>query len=99
MTPHHSDDPRLWNLGAELDLLGLRAPRTRRAAIKLGALGAAGLALGPSRLQAQMPGPVAAPRLPRSKSVIQIWLWGGPCHIDTFDPKPDAGADYTGPFT
>jgi hypothetical protein len=28
--------------------------------------------------------------------VIQIWLWGGPCHIDTFDPKPDAGYDYVG---
>lgn len=30
--------------------------------------------------------------------MIQIWLWGGACHIDTFDPKPDAGADYTGPL-
>ncbi len=38
---------------------------------------------------------------PRAKAgaVIQIWLWGGPCHIDTFDPKPDAGHDYCGPFT
>ena len=35
----------------------------------------------------------------RAKSVIQIWLWGGPCHLDTFDPKPDAGADYCGAFT
>jgi hypothetical protein len=26
-------------------------------------------------------------------------MWGGPSHIDTFDPKPDAGADYTGPLT
>lgn len=34
----------------------------------------------------------------RAKSVIQIWLWGGPCHIDTFDPKPDAGYDYCGPL-
>lgn len=32
----------------------------------------------------------------RAKSVIQVWLWGGPCHIDTFDPKPDAGRDYSG---
>jgi hypothetical protein len=23
-------------------------------------------------------------------------MWGGPCHIDTFDPKPDAGYDYCG---
>jgi len=35
---------------------------------------------------------------PRAKSVIQIWLWGGPSHLDTFDPKPDAGYDYCGPF-
>ncbi|MEQ1840535.1 MAG: DUF1501 domain-containing protein [Verrucomicrobiales bacterium] len=32
----------------------------------------------------------------KAKSVIQIWLWGGPCHIDTFDPKPEAGRDYSG---
>ncbi|MGC8977311.1 MAG: DUF1501 domain-containing protein [Candidatus Ratteibacteria bacterium] len=34
----------------------------------------------------------------KAKSVIQIWLWGGPSHLDTFDPKPNAGYDYTGPF-
>ena len=30
-----------------------------------------------------------AVRPAKAKSVIQIWMWGGPCHIDTFDPKPD----------
>jgi hypothetical protein len=46
-------------------------------------------------------GPATRPALAKgkAKSVIQIWLWGGPCHIDTFDPKPDAGNDYCGPFT
>ncbi|MHC4199824.1 MAG: DUF1501 domain-containing protein [Planctomycetota bacterium] len=39
----------------------------------------------------------AAPA-PKAKSVIQIWMWGGPSHIDTFDPKPDAGGDYCGPL-
>ncbi len=34
----------------------------------------------------------------RAKSVIQIWMWGGPSHLDTFDPKPEAGADYHGPY-
>src|SRR5581483_3666690 len=34
----------------------------------------------------------------KAKSVIQIWMWGGPAHLDTFDPKPDAGSDYTGPL-
>jgi len=36
---------------------------------------------------------------PTAKAVIQIWLWGGPSQIDTFDPKPEAGPDYTGPYT
>ena len=31
-------------------------------------------------------------------AVIQIWMWGGPSHIDTFDPKPAAGRDYCGPL-
>lgn len=34
----------------------------------------------------------------KAKSVIEIWLWGGPSHLETFDPKPDAGEDYNGGF-
>jgi hypothetical protein len=34
----------------------------------------------------------------KARSVIQIWLWGGPSHLDTFDPKPEAGRDYCGPL-
>jgi hypothetical protein len=34
----------------------------------------------------------------KAKAVIQIWLWGGPAHLDTFDPKPAAGYDYCGPL-
>ena len=33
-----------------------------------------------------------------AKSVIQIWMWGGPSHLDTFDPKPEAGRDVCGPL-
>ncbi|VGO11616.1 hypothetical protein PDESU_00161 [Pontiella desulfatans] len=55
------------------------------------AAGAGGLMLG-SPLQANA---VAAGK---AKSVIQIWMWGGPSHLDTFDPKPDAGPDYCGPY-
>ncbi len=40
----------------------------------------------------------AAPPVAKAKAVIQIWLWGGPPHLDTFDPKPEAGYDYCGPF-
>lgn len=33
---------------------------------------------------------------PKAKSVIQVFLWGGMSHNDTWDPKPDSGYDYTG---
>jgi hypothetical protein len=41
---------------------------------------------------------MAADRPARAKAVIQIWMWGGPSHLDTFDPKPQAGSDYCGPL-
>src|SRR6266700_620602 len=34
----------------------------------------------------------------RAKSVILIFLQGGPSHIDIWDPKPDAPADVRGDF-
>jgi hypothetical protein len=34
-----------------------------------------------------------------ARSVILLWLWGGPSHLDTFDMKPDAPIEYRGPFT
>jgi hypothetical protein len=34
----------------------------------------------------------------KARAVIQIWMWGGPSHLDTFDPKPKAGYDYCGPL-
>lgn len=41
----------------------------------------------------------AAARPPRAKSVIFVFLWGGPSHLDTCDPKPDAPTEYRGPFS
>ena len=71
---------------------------TRRDLVRRGVGGALGLAVAgihePSALAQQ-----TAPRKATAKSMIQLWLWGGPAHTDTFDPKPDAGNDYTGPFT
>jgi len=66
---------------------------TRRQAIKLGLIGTASLAYNPALLLAK-----PKPLRHSAKSVIQIWMWGGPCHIDTFDPKPNAGYDYCGPY-
>jgi hypothetical protein len=33
-----------------------------------------------------------------ARSVLLLWLWGGPAHLDTWDPKPAAPIDYRGPF-
>ena len=67
---------------------------TRREALRLGLVGGAGWLFGNGF---DLPA-LAAARLPpaRAKSVIQIWMWGGPSHLDTFDPKPEAGSDYCG---
>jgi len=35
----------------------------------------------------------------RARSVIQVFLWGGMSHIDTWDPKPAAGYEYMGDFS
>jgi uncharacterized protein (DUF1501 family) len=70
---------------------------TRRAMLQHGLAGAMGMMLA-GRLGGQSPAGAARAKAVKAKSVIQIWLWGGPCHIDTFDPKPDAGNDYTGPL-
>lgn len=64
----------------------------RRDFLGLGVAGTVAIAL-PRRLWSG-----DAPREGRAKSVIQIWMWGGPCHVDTFDPKPDAGRDICGPL-
>ncbi len=40
----------------------------------------------------------ATPTKP-AKSVLLLWLWGGPSHLDTWDPKPNAPAEFRGPFT
>lgn len=34
----------------------------------------------------------------RVKSVIEIWVWGGPSQLETFDPKPKAGFEFNGGF-
>ncbi|MBI5834968.1 MAG: DUF1501 domain-containing protein [Armatimonadetes bacterium] len=71
----------------------------RREAIAAMLASAAGLGLlcqGAVEAQAPVVKPAAGAK---AKAVIQIWLWGGSCHIDTFDPKPEAGRDYAGPLT
>jgi hypothetical protein len=78
-----------------------RGGMSRREALRRGLVGAAAMALaGPPRGWALSPEAPKQPasKTPRAQSVIQIWMWGGPSHLDTFDPKPDAGSDYCGPL-
>jgi hypothetical protein len=65
---------------------------TRREAIRRGLITAGGLMLA-NNLSFRA---FAAPSSARAKAVIQLWMWGGPSHLDTFDPKPEAGNDYCG---
>ena len=67
---------------------------TRREMLRRGVFGAAGLALTGSMSRPSRSAVLRA----KAKSVIQIWMWGGPSHLDTFDPKPGAGNDYCGPY-
>ncbi|HEY7424823.1 MAG TPA: DUF1501 domain-containing protein [Gemmataceae bacterium] len=34
-----------------------------------------------------------------ARSVLFLWLWGGPAHLDTWDPKPNAPLEFRGPFS
>jgi hypothetical protein len=38
------------------------------------------------------------PAKAKAKSIIQVFLWGGMSHNDTWDPKPDSGREYMGEF-
>ena len=67
---------------------------TRRDFIRATAAGAAGLALAETATGGLRP-PL---RLGTAKSCIFINMVGGPAHLDTFDPKPDAPSDVRGPF-
>jgi uncharacterized protein (DUF1501 family) len=69
---------------------------TRREALRGGLAGAAGLLLA-DRIGLAAPADSQPPRArAKAKAVIQVFLWGGMSHTDTWDPKPDAGYDYTG---
>jgi len=71
--------------------------RSRRNFLKAGLAGMAGLSL-PDLLRAQDAArPVGATRR-ANKSVILLWMAGGPSHIDTWDPKPDRPEQNRGPF-
>ncbi len=65
---------------------------SRRDFLAAGALGGLSLA-DVMRLRAQSPEPRTSP-----KSVIMVYLPGGPSHIDMYDLKPDAPVEFRGEF-
>ena len=66
---------------------------SRRNFLKVGALAVGGFTLADLlKLEAQAGGSV------KRKSIINIYLGGGPTHMDTFDLKPKAPAEYRGEF-
>ena len=72
---------------------------SRRSFLRAGTLGAGLGGLSLSNLlrmeasAASTPGPAASDR-----SVILVWLDGGPPQHETYDPKPDAPAEFRGPL-
>lgn len=76
--------------------LRLSLPQSRREAVRLGLFSLAGM------MAACRPQPEAVVEAKtdlsgaKAKSIIQVFLWGGMSHNDTWDPKPDAGYDYNG---
>ncbi|MEM8669041.1 MAG: DUF1501 domain-containing protein [Planctomycetota bacterium] len=65
---------------------------SRRDFMRVGALGFGGLTLADA-MWAQAGRPDSMSRL-SDKSVIWLWLSGGPTHVETFDPKMTAPAEY-----
>ncbi len=83
-----------------LDLMN-SGPRTngwsRRGFLKVGCLGATGLTLG-SMLRAKASATTLGTVPATDRSVILIWLDGGPPQHETYDPKPEAPAEFRGPL-
>ena len=72
---------------------------SRREFLRVGGLSALGLSL-PAFLRLRQQVASASTPAPRRSAVncILLWMQGGPSHIDTFDPKPDAPVEVRGPF-
>ena len=66
---------------------------SRRQFLKVGGLAIGGLTL-PQLLKAE----AASGQFNSTKSIINIYLGGGPTHMDTFDLKPNAPKEFRGEF-
>jgi hypothetical protein len=70
---------------------------SRRNLLKASLAGIAGLTV-PGLLRCRAAAVEAGRSLKGNKSVILLWMAGGPSHIDTWDPKPDRPLENRGPF-
>lgn len=84
---------------------------SRRQLLRIGALGWAGASL-PNLLRAEASGAGrqkekgdrqngetgAAPERKRARACILVFYYGGPSHLETWDPKPEAPAEIRGEF-
>lgn len=66
---------------------------SRRSFVQAGLLGVGGLTL-PDFLRIQARARTSSP----GTSVILFWMSGGPGHMETWDPKPEAVSQFRGPF-
>src|SRR5262249_40546072 len=69
---------------------------SRRSFMQIGLTGFASMSF-PGLLKLQAANAVK-PQSERT-AVIMVWLPGGQSHVDTWDPKPEIGSEYRGPFT
>jgi hypothetical protein len=67
----------------------------RRAFVRVGLAGLCSLGL-PELLRLE--GLAASQGRSSRKSLLVLWLWGGPSHMETFDLKPDAPSEFRGEF-
>lgn len=70
-----------------------RALPGRRDFLQVGGISTLGLGLNASLTRSTI---AAMPT--KAKSCILIWLDGGPSHLESFDPKPNASQEVRGPF-
>ena len=70
---------------------------SRRSFLKVGSLGLTGLTLADALRASAVGGGSKTAAVPE-RSVILIWLDGGPPHHETYDPKPQAPAEFRGPL-
>lgn len=70
-------------------------PVSRRSFLEAGSLALGGLSL-PELLRRRATASQAKQQASTDTSVILIWLQGGPSHMETYDLKPDAPAEYRG---